>query len=204
MKLKEQPHHNSEATSGSPRRIPNVEQQKWNPTDSYNLAFLQNADNAIMSSFPSPCTMRLRSRRMLTKVPSSTTILHLPQPNITFHDRKHEELLKRVDELYRTCSKSNWDNEGSRALYRSVRRPAEKLIESLPSTFPYPDINADDDGDLLFEWYKTQKDFFIVTVTTQNRMTYLSFRGDDISKGNIAFEDKFPVVFETHLQSLYG
>src|SRR5437867_2975885 len=57
-----------------------------------------------------------------------------------------------LDAAYEPAQVEDWDGEGSASVEPSTYVYASQFLRLLPSTIPIPEIAADRDGEILFEW----------------------------------------------------
>ena len=109
-----------------------------------------------------------------------------------------ETLFSELNELMLDCCRPGWDGYGAEAVSTEAYRAAERFIRSLPIGIPCPEIGADPDGCVSFEWRKSARRTVMVSVRTSNGLDYAALIGSAKFHGDEPF---FGTVSET-LQSL--
>lgn len=86
------------------------------------------------------------------------------------------DLFERINEAAAAAARDNWDGDGARAVEYSTVEFAYSFAEALPANLPLPDISAENDGDLAFDWYFGPRRVFSVSI---RRDGILNFAGLD-------------------------
>jgi hypothetical protein len=102
-----------------------------------------------------------------------------------------QELIKKLNKVFQECKRANWDNNGAEPISDSTFNNAINLLTVLPVDLPIPDVLADNDGYIEFEWYNLGKSFSLY-VTDSNLILYAGFYGkDNRLSGRFNFEGFF-------------
>jgi hypothetical protein len=101
-----------------------------------------------------------------------------------------------LDRLYATfseCCREGWDGyDGSAVSYENYLQ-AKRLVESLPAHFPAPEIAADPDGEVSFEWYREPGRVFSVSISANAQLTYAGkFSPSEKTQGTVRFTGQLP------------
>jgi len=87
-----------------------------------------------------------------------------------------------LDSIAREASEDGWDGEGSRAVSNSTLRVAERVAQALftqlPLGTPAPDLVADSDGEISFDWIIERGRIFSLSVSAPGRVSYAARFGD--------------------------
>lgn len=112
-------------------------------------------------------------------------------------------LLRRLAEVFSSSKTPGWDGESAEAVSESAFLNATKLLAALPIGLPMPEIYADNDGYIEFEWHKDRKNFSLY-VTDTNLIFYAGFFGkEDRLSGRFVFEEVFPGRVETLAKDIF-
>ena len=115
-----------------------------------------------------------------------------------------EQALLSLEEVFKECSKGNWDNYGAKPISYKAYAEAKRLIEWLPSSFPMPEIIPEPTGEIALEWRKDRQFVFIISVGGNNIITYAGMFGKDNKiHGTEFFVDASPTVIIRCIQRLY-
>lgn len=109
-----------------------------------------------------------------------------------------ESLFSELNEMMLDCCRPGWDGYDAEAVTVDAYRAAERFIRSLPVGIPCPEIGADPDGCVSFEWRKSARRTVMVSVRPDNGLDYAALVGSAKFHGSEPF---FGTMSET-LQSL--
>lgn len=122
--------------------------------------------------------------------------------------KKHEtadqevcgKLREALDALLEECSHDNWDGYGAKALQSGSYKEALRFIQSLPTTIPIPELAADPDGAIAFEWDNGPRRVFSISVEDSGELIYAGIFENRKTHGTEFFEDGIPKILLDHLQ----
>jgi len=100
-----------------------------------------------------------------------------------------------MDELgsvWNECSASDWDGYGAVAVTQDTLRNAYCVLESLPVGFPHPSIDAEPDGALTLEWYRSPRRTVSVSVDESSDLHYAALLGPNRQFGTEVFAGEMP------------
>ncbi len=102
---------------------------------------------------------------------------------------------KRVtnDELcdvYLECKNPNWDGYNAIPVSIEICKAALKFTQALPIDIPAPEVSAEADGEISFEWYQGTKKIFSVSIGANNRLSFAGIDGDEEWYGVSTFIDQ--------------
>lgn len=75
------------------------------------------------------------------------------------------------------CSSKNWAGDESRPISTEVIRNSWAFLRSFPIGIEKPNISAESDGAITFEWYRSPQKVLSVSVGPDNRLYYASIIG---------------------------
>jgi len=113
--------------------------------------------------------------------------------------RSAREALAAVYEMARV---ENWDGEGSASVEPSTYPYANQFLGLLPSSIPVPEIAADTDGEILFEWDLGPRRVFTVSVGRDGTLTFAALFGHRKIHGVEHLGETLPVVMSDCLEDL--
>lgn len=82
------------------------------------------------------------------------------------------QMLKAIDETFRECSVQNWDCYGAEPVKLGALREARRLARALAPDLPPPNVGADPDGEISFEWDFAPRRVFSVSVSEEGTLSY--------------------------------
>ncbi len=86
-------------------------------------------------------------------------------------------VLEQLDAVYEDCVLPGWDGNGAKAISHDVLRNARFFLESLPFGMELPQIGAEPDGAITFEWYRSPKRTLSVSINPDGYVYYASLIG---------------------------
>ena len=101
-----------------------------------------------------------------------------------------EELLRVVGR----ASWPNWDGEGANMISEATADRAIKFFAAIPLTFPLPEIEAEPEGRVAFEWYAGPRAVLTVSLGGQDAVAFAATLGSDGDYGRAVFRDKLPAI----------
>src|SRR5687768_13219806 len=94
------------------------------------------------------------------------TLLDSP-PSITLAGR-----YRALDVAWQNASEANWDGYSARGVSRGTYEAARAFLDALPHSIPDPEIAAEPDGDIAFEWYAAPRLVVSVSIDALGHLTY--------------------------------
>jgi len=114
-----------------------------------------------------------------------------------------------LEAAYQGARYDNWDGAGSKRVEHSTYLYALQFLQLLQG-FPYrialPDITADTDGEILFDWDQGRRQVFAVSVGRDGTLTFAGLFGHDKPHGREPFHGALPKTIEFGLErvSMYA
>ena len=100
--------------------------------------------------------------------------------------------LEALYEVFGECCQPDWDGYGARKVSWENYLAAKRFVEALPVGFRPPEVSADPDGEISFEWYKDRNCLFSVSIGHDNELTYAGLFGASRTRGTELFFDEIP------------
>lgn len=107
-----------------------------------------------------------------------------------------------LNAAYTAAQVENWDGEGSARVEPSTYVYASQFIWLLPSTAPLPEVTADIDGEILFEWDQGRRRIFSVSVGRDGTLTFAGLFGHNKIHGTEHLREALPMVISDSLTRL--
>lgn len=107
-------------------------------------------------------------------------------------------------EVYQECLIYNWDGYGAKAVDPVVYKEAQRFLEILPTSLPVPEIVAEPDGEIAFEWFKKPGYIFSVSIGKNNELTYAGIFGASKTHGIEYLGDELPKPVLENLCKLFS
>ena len=80
---------------------------------------------------------------------------------------------------------------------------ARKLLDTIPSGFPVPEIGLDPDGEVAFDWIRRDRTMVSVSIGPEGDPSYAAGLVDGTAYGFLRWEDSFPGALTDLLRRLY-
>ncbi|MEX2152401.1 MAG: hypothetical protein WD825_03630 [Gemmatimonadaceae bacterium] len=103
--------------------------------------------------------------------------------NITIGER-HRVALQMLREAYEFARYDGWDGARSIGVEASTVEYAKEFLSFLPLDVPVPDVSVDADGEVAFEWYRSSREVFSVSVGRDGTLTYAGLFGRNRRHGS--------------------
>jgi hypothetical protein len=107
-----------------------------------------------------------------------------------------------LSEVIEESSSSDWDGYGARPVGSPTCFNALRFLRALPWDVPVPEVAAEPDGEISFEWYRGSRSVFSVSVGPGRRLTYAGIFGSNEAHGTEHFFDELPKTILGNLQRL--
>lgn len=98
----------------------------------------------------------------------------------------------KIDEVWHSARFTDWDEEGANAVPLEARDRAHLLADLIPFGIEDPDVSADSDGYLVFEWYRGRDRLISFLMGGGSVVYYAALLGDAHPNGKVQFRDRWP------------
>lgn len=95
------------------------------------------------------------------------------------------------------CAHPGWDGYGAEAVSVDAYQAAERFIRALPLGIPQPELSADPDGWVTFEWRKSSRRTLLVSVRPGYALDYAALIGTAKTHGSEPFFGELPEMLKT-------
>lgn len=114
------------------------------------------------------------------------------------------KLLESLYDVYRDRREPNWDGYDAEPIREGVYFEAMKLVERFPVGIPLPEIIAEPNGNIGFEWYKDPHHLFVASVGGNNTIRYAGIFGKGSeSFGSENFGETIPHTIMRNINRVY-
>mgnify|MGYP001608468113 FL=1 len=103
----------------------------------------------------------------------------------------------------RQMSAPNWDGYGAAPVTTGVIDAARRFLAAIPETWPVPEVSAEPDGELCFEWARAPHWVFSVSVSGEGRLSYAGLFGASRAHGVEFFAGTLPEAVVVNLERLF-
>jgi len=104
-----------------------------------------------------------------------------------------------LQEVWSASSVPDWDGYGAAPVTPKTRAAAEDFLRALPTTWPPPEMAADPEGEISFEWARDPHWVFTVSVSGEGRLSYAGLFGVNRVHGTESFGGQLPQAIVNNL-----
>lgn len=101
-------------------------------------------------------------------------------------------LFNEIERIKRNCSEFDWDGYDAEPVPIEAIRMARELVKSFPDDFPVPEIGADPDGEVSFDWFNEDGGILTASINGEGRIAFAYVDNVDSIRGSIYFIEEFP------------
>lgn len=117
----------------------------------------------------------------------------------------YQKGMRALEECISECSSENWDGYEAQPVCEESAGFALSFLRSLPPNLPStPDISADPDGEVSFEWYLARSRVFSVSVGKGGRLSYAGLFGAGRVHGTEYWLDELPKAILQQMGRLFS
>jgi hypothetical protein len=99
---------------------------------------------------------------------------------------QRKRLLKQLEEIAIDCSARDWNGYDAEPVSKLAIEKAKELIEVFPIGFPEPELAADNDGEIGFDFYFAKYYNLTFSTGTDNRIPFATCAGEGNSWCGVA------------------
>ena len=99
-------------------------------------------------------------------------------------------------------SLENWDDEGARAVSPQAVDAAIQLATAFHSWWPMPEVSAERNGGIAFEWYRDSAHLAVLTTDGISLRWAAALGRGETTSGTVAFNKAIPALAVTTIQSV--
>ena len=111
-----------------------------------------------------------------------------------------QDTYRQLYQMLVECASSNWDGYGAQPVLFESYEKAKRFVRALPLGIASPEVSAEPDGEITFEWYSAPTRVFSVSVGPNNELNYAGLFGASRTYGTEVFHDEIPQVILSHIK----
>ncbi|HUE81823.1 MAG TPA: hypothetical protein VMM84_06885 [Pyrinomonadaceae bacterium] len=111
-----------------------------------------------------------------------------------------QDTYKQLDQVVEDCGRSDWDAYGAEPVLFESLENAKRFALALPFSLAAPEVSAEPDGEITFEWYSNPTRVFSVSIGPHNELTYAGIFGASRAYGTEVFHDEIPEIILSHIK----
>jgi hypothetical protein len=113
-----------------------------------------------------------------------------------------ERILNELDEVRAEASYKGWDGYDASPLDQASYDFAIRFLNALPNTAPLPEVSADSDGEVAFDWIFGERRALTVRIGPTGRCTFAWMLGQSTHRGTVWIDDEIPSTISFALGQL--
>lgn len=86
-------------------------------------------------------------------------------------------IFQKLNDVVKECSSEGWDGENAKPISNDVMRNAWHFLTALPLGTEPPEISAESDGAITFEWYREPRKVLSTSVDPDGSIYYAALLG---------------------------
>ena len=118
-------------------------------------------------------------------------------------EERHQVARHKLIEVFRDGRESGWDGQDARPVSVAAYVHARDFLEILPSAFPTPDVSADPDGEIAFDWIVNRLRMFAISFGADAQLAYSGLLDGSSFFGTEPISERFPAAIGDFLRRLY-
>ncbi len=108
-----------------------------------------------------------------------------------------------LEELAKACATPGWDSYDGTPVSSAALQGAWEVCDALPEEWPAPEISADPDGAISFEWAREPHWVFTLSVAGDGQVSYAGLFGASRVHGVEPFSGTIPEAIRAGLERLF-
>ncbi|MDM7994718.1 MAG: hypothetical protein QUT30_03420 [Acidobacteriota bacterium] len=116
----------------------------------------------------------------------------------------YRDSLSSLCEIAGQAAASNWDGYGAMPVNSLSIHQALRLLRTLPTTLPKPELSVDPDGEISFEWHFEPRRVFSISIGPHGELSYAGLFGRSDAHGTEYFGDEIPKPIVDNLNRLFS
>jgi len=117
---------------------------------------------------------------------------------------RYDRAMEALRDAYEEALTSGWDGYRARPVDSFSYIHALSFVSALPSTVPLPEVAVDPDGEVEFEWFRSPRWLFTVSVGRSGNLSYAGLFGGNKVHGVEQFSEGLPEAIVQNLRRILG
>jgi len=166
---------------------------------------IANAEIPRSAMFPVDAYVSTVASSEGASITAKFALFEMQRKKSTAIESNRSPLDSELMSLFAECSKPDWDGYGAKAVSRYTLSIAMKFVSVLPTSIQLPEISAEPDGAIAFDWIVSKNRMLSVSVGQNDRLAYAWLEGTDSGRGVSRFGmGVFPVMLKTIIEQICG
>lgn len=112
------------------------------------------------------------------------------------------QALLELQEIAEEAQFHDWDGYGGQPVQVTCYYHAQYFLRTAAISLPLPEMSAEPDGEISFDWSNNNDDIFSVSVGPTGKLNYAGVIGAARVHGSVPFSDIIPDVIVFHIKQL--
>ncbi len=115
------------------------------------------------------------------------------------------KVIQDLWDVYDDCKTDGWDNYDAQAVAGETFEISRHFLDKLLGNhIRPPEIAADPDGEISFEWYERDDLVFAISVSPQRKLAYAGILGQEKTHGIEHFGNHIPPIIFKYLRKYFS
>ncbi len=114
------------------------------------------------------------------------------------------DAVSELMETFEDAAVPNWDGFGARPVALATLEKAKAFLAALPPDMPSPEISADPDGEIAFDWTLDRDWTMAVSLGPDGRLSHAGLYGPSRAYGTEEFVEEIPRTVLRGLERLFA
>jgi hypothetical protein len=106
--------------------------------------------------------------------------------------------------LFEDCNTENWDGYGAKGITPESLNVGLEFLDQLPAFVANPEVTADPDGEISFEWFKSDDMILTLSVSSERKIAFAGIFGQERPHGIENFGLEIPSTVLMYLSRYFG
>jgi hypothetical protein len=126
------------------------------------------------------------------------------QPSPSYSGDQRWQVKTELWELFEDCCSDDWDEYEAKGITSECLDVGLEFLDKLPAFVTNPEVAADPDGELSFEWFKSEDMMLTVSVSSERKISYAGIFGQAKAHGVDNFGLEIPTTVLRYLSRYFG
>lgn len=95
----------------------------------------------------------------------------------------HARAIVDLFQVFLECSEQDWDGYGAKEVEPAALLLAIGFLDKLPRYIATPEIAADPDGEISFEWFRADDTILTLSISSEGKLSFAGIFGKDKPHG---------------------
>jgi len=126
------------------------------------------------------------------------------QHSRSYTGNRRWQVVSELWRLFEECHTDGWDEYGAKGVAVEAFKVGLEFVEKLPLFVDNPEVGADPDGDVSFEWFKSDDTVLTLSINSERKIAYAGAFGQERPRGIENFGSDIPSAIRVYLSKYFG